>query len=157
MIFFLPTIYRGACLPLTNIFLPFTYHCFGFQAPLFLFFFFVIQTVFNPSLLSLIIYLFIKIKWYYPLYFFWTGIILCIDSTLLVIVAERFNIAITGTTEVKAWWSAGFFHCTETCGTGIYFLSIIFIYRCFSFFLVDLGWRCYFLYSYEFLVDFPHF
>jgi hypothetical protein len=26
-----------------------------------------------------------------------------IDYTLLVIVAERFNIAITGTTEVKAW------------------------------------------------------
>jgi hypothetical protein len=31
-----------------------------------------------------------------------------IDYTLLVIVAERFNIAITGTTEVKAWGSAGF-------------------------------------------------
>jgi len=137
MIFFTYKIYQGACLPLTNIFLPFFISLLDFNHLRSFFFFFLWYRLF--STLHYYPSLFIKIKWYYPLSLF------NIDSTLLVIVAERFNIAITGTTEVKAWWSAGFWHCTETCGTGIYFLSIIFIYRCFSFFLFDLGWRCYFL------------
>jgi hypothetical protein len=56
-----------------------------------------------------------------------------IDYTLLVIVAERFNIAITGTTEVKAWGSAGFWHRKEISGAVLHFFSTILIYRCFSF------------------------
>lgn len=75
----------------------FSIFCFGFLA-LFSLCFGCDIGYFQPCtgqlLLPLLCFL---LKYYYPPSLF------NIDSTLLVIVAERFNVAITGTAEVKAW------------------------------------------------------